>query len=288
MIIAIDGQLCDELEAVVSVYDHGFLYGVGLFETFRTYEGIPFLLKEHLERLKHGCQHLAIAYQTDVQLISDTVAALLKANQLTDGYFRLSVSGGVDLLGLPQNVYTQPKEIMYVKALPSQDPEFNLKGRPIQMLSLRRNTPEGAVREKSFHYLNNILGKRELANYPWATGAEGIFLNESGYLAEGIVSNLFFIRGQTCYTPALETGILSGITRAYVLKLAKRIRLTVIEGLFFKEELLHADEVFLTNSIQEIVPVSVIYDLTGKLYEPNGGKRGEWTKRLMSLYALRK
>jgi 4-amino-4-deoxychorismate lyase len=284
MIILLNGSLCDEKEAVVSAYDHGFLYGMGLFETFRTYHGKAFLLEEHLERLEQGCKELLIQLQAKLSYWEQQIEHLLAVNQLKDGYFRLSVSAGTDLLGLPSKPYLKPTVILYVKPLPLLDEQLYVSGKPLQLLRLRRNSPEGAGRLKSFHYMNNIMAKQELVEYPWAIGAEGLFLNEAGAVAEGIVSNIFFIRQGRGYTPQLSTGILSGITRQLVLNLAEEMNLPMEQGLFSWQELVEADEIFLTNSIQEVVPVNVLYDLEGTPHPISNGKIGRVGQELLQRY----
>jgi 4-amino-4-deoxychorismate lyase len=287
MKISLNGSICDEQEAVVSVYDHGFLYGIGLFETFRTYKGKAFLLEKHLERLRQGCAELWIELQLNVQQINMQVTALLAANELQEGYFRLSVSAGTDLLGLPDRPYAAPTVLLYVKPLPLQEEKLYINGKALQLLRLRRNSPEGGERLKSFHYMNNILAKRELSNYPWAAGAEGLFLNGAGFVAEGIVSNMFFIRDGVCHTPHLDTGILPGITRALVIDLAEQAGVTVETGLYNWEGLLAADEIFITNSIQEIVPITTLFNVEGKGYLISEGKTGPFTRRLRQMYRER-
>ena len=284
MIISVNGRLCDEREAVVSVYDHGFLYGIGLFETFRTYGGRPFLLGRHLKRLAEGCDALGIRHRPDAGDVAREIARLLKANGLADAYVRYSVSAGTDQLGLPAGDYEQPNVIVYVKPLPPADPELRLKGKPLQMLELRRNSPEWPVRFKSFHYMNNVLAKRELRGYPWATGAEGLFLDGTGSVAEGITSNVSMIRGRTCLTPPVDTGLLPGVTRAYVMELARREQLEVLEERFTWEQLAEADELFLTNSVQEIVPVCRVYDTSGRCFVIGDGNAGFYTRKLMDRY----
>jgi 4-amino-4-deoxychorismate lyase len=284
MIISLNGSLCDEQEAMVSVYDHGFLYGMGLFETFRTYQGEAFLLPEHLERLKQGCRELSIELNTQILYWTQQVSLLLAANHLEDGYFRISVSAGTELLGLPSEPYHNPTVILYIKPLPALDKQLYVTGRPLQLLRLRRNSPEGALRLKSFHYMNNILAKRELAEYPWAIGAEGLFLNEAGALAEGIVSNVFFIKHDKCCTPQLTTGILPGITRKLVLEIAVQMELSVEQGLYSWLDLVEADEIFITNSIQELVPVSTLFDLDGRKQVISQGRIGKITDDLRREY----
>jgi 4-amino-4-deoxychorismate lyase len=286
MQIAMNGVLCASETAVISVYDHGFLYGIGLFETFRTYGGRPFLLKEHLARLAGGCSELAIVYEPDEERINHMVGQLLEANGLEDGYFRLSVSAGTDILGLPGGSYEEPNEILYVKPLPVPSAAQGSEGRPLQLLDTRRNTPEGELRLKSFHYMNSILGKRELARYPWATGAEGLFLDDCGFISEGTVSNIFFVSEGVLRTPALETCILPGITRDWILATAQAAGITVEEGFYPWEALLEADEIFLTGSIQGLTPVTRLYDPDGGSLIVGGASVGAVTARLSELYAL--
>lgn len=286
MIISMNGRYVEEREAMVSVYDHGFLYGIGLFETFRTYEGHPYLLEHHLRRLEQGCAQLSIHYRRAAEEVRQTVEELLRRNGLRDGYFRYTVTAGQDLLGLPSGRYEQPSLIMYVKALPPLPPSLYDQGKTLQLLRLPRNTPEGNVRLKSLHYMNNILGKRELQQYPWAvdSGAEGLFLDQRGFVAEGIVSNVFWVAGRELRTSSLETGILPGVTRHAVMALAGQAGLVIREGLYDWEDLKRADEVFLTNSIQEIVPVRSVYDPAGCLAKIGDGAPGPWTKRLLASY----
>ncbi len=282
MIVSMNGRLIDENQAVISVFDHGFLYGIGLFETFRTYSGIPFLLDEHLARLAASCDELGIAYHPQTEDIRTKIDQALLANSLTDGYIRLSISAGVEPLGLPAGDYLQPTEIVYVKSLP----EHSTRSKPLQLLQLRRNAPESRVRMKSSHYMNNILGSRELKTYPWATGAEGLFLNKDNHITEGLVSNLFFVyRGVLC-TPSVDTGILPGITRAFILDLADQLDIPYEEGDYSWELLCLAEDIFLTNSIQEIIPVSSLLDSRGEAVWTRGDEEMNEpiTHRLMESY----
>ncbi|WP_438448992.1 aminotransferase class IV [Gorillibacterium sp. sgz5001074] len=285
MQIAMNGALCASEQAVVSVYDHGFLYGMGLFETYRTYGGAPFLLEEHLLRLADGCRELGIRYEPRPEHIRQLTASLLEANGLEDGYFRLSVSAGTEALGLPAGDYAEPREILYVKTLPPRDAELYETGKALQLLETRRNTPEGDMRLKSFHYMNSILGKRELARYPRAAGAEGLFLDDMGFVAEGLVSNVFFVQDGVLRTPALETNILPGITRDWVLRTAVAAAVLPTEkGFYSWDELLEADEIFVTNSIQELVPVTRLMDPEGHEGTVSDRKAGPVTRRLSELY----
>ncbi|MGF9917486.1 aminodeoxychorismate lyase [Paenibacillus ehimensis] len=284
MKIDLNGNVIEEQKAVVSVYDHGFLYGMGLFETFRTYGGRPFLLEWHLERLAAGCRELDICYVPDPNRLQFRIRRLLEANELTDAYFRFTVTAGTDILGLPAEPYKHPSEVLYVKPLPPVDSSVYVSGKPLQLLESRRNSPEGKIRHKSLHYMNNILAKQELRRYPWAGQAEGLLLDARGFLSEGIVSNVFFVRGGELHTPSAETGLLPGITRRYVMTAARETGLSVSEGLYKWEDLTGADEVFLTNSIQEIIPVTRLFDREGNGHAVGDGLAGPITGRLLSWY----
>jgi len=283
-----NGTLIEEKQAVVSVYDHGFLYGMGLFETFRTYGGRPFLLDRHQRRLAAGCEQLGIAYRPQAGEWEGIIAELIQANESDllgrDAYIRFTVTAGQDILGLPSGEYNQPQVIVYVKPIPPKDEQLYRTGKPLQLLKLPRNTPEGAFRLKSLHYMNNIMAKQEMRGYPWAAGAEGLFTDSRGYLAEGIVSNLFFIREGTLRTPSLDTGILAGVTRELVLELANGMGIHTEEGLYTWDDLLQAEEIFITNSIQEIVPITMLYDLQGNGVPASQGCAGAATIKLMNIY----
>lgn len=287
MMIAINGELCEAKDAKVSVYDHGFLYGMGLFETFRTYRGKSFLLNEHLQRLQYSCREIGMDWTADADNLNRLINQLLEANQLQDAYIRLTVSAGEGPVGLPSDVYSHVNTIIYVKELPIYNTDLYIQGKPLQRLRLRRNTPEGSARLKSFHFMNNILAKRELSSYPWAGQAEGLFLNEQDDVAEGIVSNVFFIREGICYTPAIETGILAGITRGFVMRLCPSLGIQADEGRYTWEQLLQADEIFITNSIQEIVPITALFDEQGRHQTVGQGRIGRITKQLLDRYRER-
>lgn len=302
MKLLLDGQLTDSREAVISVYDHGFLYGMGLFETFRTYGGRPWLLRRHAQRLAEGCISLGISYRPDPDAMAAGVARLLEANGLADAYIRWSVSAGSGEVGLPAGEYEAPREIVYAKPLGADDPSTR-PGKTLRLLRLRRTRPEnGELRLKSFHYMNNIAAKRELLAGGASASIEGLFLNERDEIVEGLVSNVFWVRDGALYTPSLDTGPLAGVTRAYVLDQARRAGLACHEGRYAWEDLLRADECFVTNSIQEIVPVVAVQEPDGQPTRGPGcsdgfasnrakadaidaaGAPGPWTRRLMTAY----
>ncbi|OUS69932.1 4-amino-4-deoxychorismate lyase [Paenibacillus sp. MY03] len=304
MKIWLNGSIVDGGEAVISVYDHGFLYGLGLFETFRTYGGKPYLLERHLDRLCGGCRELGIPFAMKADELRREIASLLAANELADGYIRLTVSAGVGELGLPAGDYNAPTVLILAKSLPPAGADALRRGRELRLLRTRRNSPEGTVRFKSLHYMNNIIAKREMlglmqereqqsfhlqqqvvqiASLP-SPGAEGLMLSRDGWLTEGIVSNLFFLRQGVIYTPCIETGILPGVTRARVIELARDTGYEVEEGLYTWEQLLEAEEVWLTNSIQELVPVTRLSDWDGLERKVGIGEAGALTLELLDMY----
>jgi len=267
-----NGQLVNKEEAAISPFDHGFLYGMGLFETFRVYEGHPFLLDDHIKRLNDGLQTLGITKTFTRDEVNEWIQQLLKKNNISDANVRLNVSAGVGEVGVLTGPYLEPNVIMFMKPLPKAGEMFNKKA---VLLELNRNTPEGEWRLKSHHYMNNILAKKEIGN---DSNIEGIFLTREGYLAEGIVSNLFWIKENILYTPSIQTGILNGITRQFIMKLAERNHFTIEEGFFEPNVLSEAEEVFVTNSIQEIVPISTF----GYIDFP--GNKGKWVQEFQKQY----
>ena len=267
-----NGDIIRREDARISPFDHGFLYGMGLFETFRTYSGHPFLLDDHLNRLHSGLDVLNISARYDREEIVKAIHLLLQENNLEDAYFRLNVSAGLGEIGLQTEPYHHPNFILFAKPLPPRNP---LQEKKAVTLTLKRNTPEGLERLKSHHYLNNILAKREIGD---SLDYEGIFLTREGFLAEGVVSNLFWLKDNKLFTPSIETGILNGITRQFVMKIANISGMDIHEGFFTVDQAMEADEMFVTNSIQEIVPLSS-FDGKGM-----PGAMGEKVKVLQRLY----
>lgn len=240
----------DELK--ISPFDHGFLYGVGFFETFRTYDGHVFLFQSHMERLKRALDEYRIAMPYTDEEILAVVEKLDEAAGGTDGYFRLNVSAGVHDIGLAPTAYVTPNVILFRKELLKVEKGAGKDG---VWLTTPRSEPESSVRHKSHHFLNNVGGRLELSSLK---ELEGIFLTNEGHVAEGITSNVFWIKDHCVYTPSVETGILPGTTRAFVIELAKSMGMTVKEGFYLKSEVELADEVFVTNAIQELVPLRSI------------------------------
>lgn len=274
MYVYFNGQFAEKDEVRISPFDHGFLYGLGVFETFRIYSGHPFLLDDHLERLNKGLKSLNIDHAFERSQVVEILQKLLVKNGLDHAYIRLNVSAGNGEVGLQTESYTDPNILIFCKPLP---PPGGLLEKKAFLLDLKRNSPEGPERLKSHHYLNNVLAKREVGD---AADTEGIFLTKEGFLAEGIVSNIFWYRKGILFTPAVGTGILNGITRTFVITLARAAGIEVCEGFYKPEEAEDAEELFLTNSIQEIVPVT---SFQGKNYP---GKEGRIAAELYRHYEM--
>lgn len=255
-------EVVEEDELMIPVKDHGFLYGVGLFETFRVYEGVPFLYKEHIQRLREGTAMLGIDFTVNEHELRKELEWLLQINRLKNAYIRLTVTAGVGHFGMPNEMYYNPSVLWQIKALQplADEPLLNKKA---VILQTRRNTPETRYRLKTLNFLNSIVAKQEIMN---KEETEGFFLTKDGFLAEGIVSNLFFVKENKLYTPDLNTGILNGITRNKIIQLAGQLDIPVIQGYFEPIEVMASDELFITNSIQEVVP---IVQLEERIYSYN-------------------
>ncbi|GMK42559.1 4-amino-4-deoxychorismate lyase [Paenibacillus sp. CCS19] len=284
MKVGYNGSVIEAEKAVVGVFDHGFLYGLGLFETFRTYGGQPHLLDRHLRRLLDGCRALQINYRPDESMIREWLVQVMAANGLADAYVRMTVSAGDEGLGLPTGAYEKPNAWLLVKQLPATPPSVYEQGRELRLLHTVRNTPEGDIRLKSLHYMNNIIAKQELLSAGASAGAEGLLLTKEGYLSEGIVSNLFFVRDSRVCTPSLEAGILPGITRERVMELAAAAGFPVEEGLYRWNDLIEADEVWITSSIQELIPITTLTDSDGQQHRVGSGQAGPIHRQLLAGY----
>ncbi|MBD3861493.1 aminodeoxychorismate lyase [Bacillus sp. 28A-2] len=251
MIIYLNGQYIEEKDATLSPFDHGFLYGIGVFETFTSLAGQVFLLDWHLERLNQSLCDLCIESTIEKPFVLDIIHTLLNKNHIAGGHarIRLNVSAGRGRgNGFSADPYEEP--VVFVMISPFR-PESILDEKQGVILQTRRNTPEGPRRLKSHHYMNNLLAKREVGNDP---SIEGIFLTKEEDVAEGITSNVFWRKEDVVYTPSLDTGILSGVTRRYCIEMLHAMGASLEEGRYPVSHLLSADEAWMTNSVQGIVP----------------------------------
>lgn len=274
MYIYLNSEFIQAEDARISPFDHGYLYGLGVFETFRVYKGHPFLLNDHMSRLKKAMGELNIQLDESSLKIEEVIQHLLLLNHLQDEdvSVRLNVSAGDGGLMFGALEYHEPTVMMFMRKLPELPADLEKRG---LLLSVPRNTPEGKERIKSHHYLNNVLAKREAGNDP---SIEGIFLTKEGFVAEGIVSNLFWVKDECVYTPSLDTGILNGITRQFIIRCLEKEGMRWKEGRFPADELLQADEVFAVNSVQEIIPLK---EIGSSVFS---GKNGAVTQTLKRIY----
>lgn len=252
MLCWMNGNYLDASELKVSPFDHGFLYGLGFFETFRTYEGEPVFLQEHFNRLCEGLKEYRIAMPYSICDFEQIIRQLNEAATNQDGYFRINVSAGEHDIGLAPTEYPSPNVIVFRKPLGNKR---GVREKEAIWLQTPRTRPEHDVRYKSHHYGNNVSARLEVPNL---VSFEGFFTTENGIVAEGITSNIFWAKDDILYTPSLDTGILPGVTRQWVIILAKQLGYRVHEGIYLRIELEQADECFITNSVQELVPISHI------------------------------
>jgi len=253
MKIYIDGQYYDKENAKLSVFDHGLLYGDGVFEGMRCYGGRVFRLDRHLDRLWDSAQAIALRIPMTKPEMAAAVNDALAANGIQDGYVRLLVTRGVGNLGLDPNKCPRPSVVIIADHIELYPEEFYKKGLEIVTVSVPRNHPAAlSPRIKSLNYLNNILAKIEGLQ---AGCVEALMLNHKGELAECTGDNIFLVRGGRLSTPPVDAGILEGITRDAVIELARAAGIDVAETPLTKYDAYVADECFLTGSAAEIVPV---------------------------------
>lgn len=256
MKIYIDGKYYSENNAKISVFDHGLLYGDGVFEGIRAYNGRVFKLKEHVDRLYYSAKAILLTIPITPAEMMKAVVDTCRRNKLRDGYIRLVVTRGKGTLGLNPNRCKNPSIIVIAGKIQLYPPEFYEKGMEIVTVPTTRNLHNSVNPAiKSLNYLNNILAKIE-ANI--AGVEEAIMLNSQGYVAECTGDNLFLIKGNELLTPPLAAGALYGITRGVVIELAKEKGLQVSEPNLTRYDVYNADECFLTGTGAEIVPVTKV------------------------------
>ncbi len=260
MYVYLNDRIIPRSEAVISIFDHGFLYGDGIYETMRVYNGVVFKLDEHLNRLYRSASMIGLALPKDTDAIKIAVYETLSANDLSNAYVRLTVSRGRGPLGLDPDLCKEPTFLIIAEEFKEYPKAFYENGVRLIIPKTKRNFPEALNPQiKSLNFLNNILAKIEAKQ---ADAYEALMLNISGKLTEGTISNVFFIKDEILCTPSIECGILDGITRRVVIELATREGITVKEGEFTKQDIYSASEVFITNTTLEVMPVSRVDDRT--------------------------
>ncbi|RJX18771.1 MAG: branched-chain-amino-acid transaminase [Ammonifex sp.] len=251
--IYMDGEFVPEEKAAVSVFDHGLLYGDGVFEGIRAYHGRVFKLKEHLDRLYDSAKYILLEIPITKKQMEKVVIETCRRNGISDGYIRLVVTRGKGDLGLDPKKCPKPTIFCIAATIQLYPPEFYEKGLDVITVPTRRNMPEALnVRVKSLNYLNNILGRIEAG----LTGVqEAIMLTGDGYVAEATGDNIFIVKNGRLVTPPPHLGILEGITRNAVMELARGMGIEVFERVFTRYDVFTADECFLTGTAAELIPV---------------------------------
>lgn len=253
MQIYIDGRFYSEDEAKISVFDHGLLYGDGVFEGIRTYGGRVFEMDPHIDRLYASAQAIALDIPLSRGELIEAMMETIRRNGVRDGYIRLVVTRGKGDLGLNPNKCPKPTVFCIADSIKLYPPEVYEKGFKVKTLATRRNDPQAiSPAVKSLNYLNNVLGALELRD---AGVDEGLFLTTAGYVCECTADNFFLIKGRRLMTPHPALGALAGITRGVVMRLAAEMGMEVEEGFYTLYEVYNADEAFLTGTAAEVGPV---------------------------------
>lgn len=277
MMIYMNGKLVPEKDAVVSVFDHGLLYGDGVFEGIRAYHGRVFRLEEHVNRLYKSAAAIALEIPVTKEEMAAAVVKTCNANAIRDGYVRLVVTRGAGTLGLNPYLCKEPQIIIIAGAIQLYPKELYATGMNVVTVGTLRNHVEAInPRIKSLNYLNNVLAKIEAIN---AGVMECIMLNPQGFVAEASGDNIFVLRGKTLVTPPVWCGALEGITRNVVMQLAPACGLEVKEDVLTRYDLYTADELFLTGTAAEIISVvNVDRRVIGN------GKPGPYTQALLKAF----
>lgn len=246
----VNGEFVPKKDAKISVWDHGLLYGDGVYEAIRVYDGNIFKLREHIDRLYNSAKAIKIEIPMTKEKLLEAVVELVRRNKLKNGYLRIIVTRGVGLMGVDPRNCEKPTIIIM-----SELREALFGGKPISVIiSSIRRFPSQCLdpKIKSLNYLNNVLAKIQAIE---AGADDAIMLNMEGYVAEAVTENIFVVRKNVVYTPPLEAGILEGITRNVVIEIAKNLGLEVREENLTIYDLYTADEIFLTGTAAEITPV---------------------------------
>jgi branched-chain amino acid aminotransferase len=251
--VYLDGAFVPSEQATVSVFDHGLLYGDGVFEGIRAYNGLVFRLDEHISRLYDSARVIGLRIPLTPAEMGEVVCDTVRLNGLRDAYIRLVITRGTGDLGLDPDKCPSPSVICIADGIKLFPEELYQRGLRIITAATRRNVPEALnPRIKSLNYLNNIMAKKE-ANQ--AGVLEAVMLTHEGFVAEGTGDNLFFVKNGVVCTPAISQGILHGITRACILDLARKRGIPVSEMTVARYDLFTADECFLTGTAAEVIPV---------------------------------
>lgn len=274
MKVYLNGELVDKESARISVFDHGYLYGDGVFEGIRAYNGVIFKLKEHIDRLYRSAHMIMLEIPLSKQEMQEAIITTMRANNLKDAYIRVVVSRGEGDLGLDPRKCKNPNVVIITDKIVLYPQELYEKGMEIITVPTRRNIPEAINPQiKSLNYLNNILAKIEAINSGYQ---EAIMLNHDGFVVECTGDNIFILKENILFTPPAYLGALKGITRDTVIELARKKGIEVKEDAITRYDLYNAQECFLTGTAAEIVPVVKI---DGRVI--GDGKPGKVTLQLI-------
>lgn len=277
MIIYLNGKYVPEEEAKVSVFDHGFLYGDGVFEGIRVYNGRVFRLKEHLDRFYESAKSILLEIPESYEEMKEAILETVRRNKLRDAYIRAVVSRGPGDLGLDPQKCSRATTVIIASSIVLYPQELYEKGLSVVTVATRRNSPDALDPQiKSLNYLNNVLIKIE-ANRAGVT--EAIVLNREGYVTEGSADNVFIVKKSVVITPPTYLGALNGITRQVIMEVAGKAGYQVLEKPFTRHELYTADECFLTGTAAEAIPV---VEVDGR--KIGDGKPGPVTKDLIQRF----
>jgi branched-chain amino acid aminotransferase len=251
--VYIGGKFFDKADAKISVYDHGLLYGDGVFEGIRSYSGHVFRLADHIDRLYDSAKAIHLVIPISKAEMTKAVIDTLNINDIKDGYVRLIITRGAGSLGLDPRKTTDPQIIVIADSISLYPPELYEHGLKIITAGTMRNHPAALnPRVKSLNYLNSILAKIEGTN---AGCLEALMLNHKGEVAECTGDNIFIIKNRELHTPSIDAGILQGITRDAVMDLARGVGIKVVERAMDRHDIYTADECFLTGTAAEVIPV---------------------------------
>ena len=280
MKVYIDGQFVDAEDAKISVFDHGLLYGDGIFEGIRLYQGCVFRLDEHLERLEFSAKAILLNMPWSRQELSDIVCESCRLNGLVDGYIRLVVTRGKGNLGLSPKSCVVPTLVVIADRLSLYPPEYYEEGLKIITVPTRRvNSAALSPGVKSLNYLNNIMAKMEADQLGYI---EALMLNDQGYIAECTGDNVFIVRKGILFTPPFYAGALKGVTREVVLEIAGSLGVPVVQENLTRYDIWVADECFLSGTAAEVIPVVEVDSRS-----IGAGKPGEMTAQFLAEFRSR-
>ncbi len=283
-IVNIDGLLVPPERAFISVFDRGFLYGDSVYEVLRTYGGVPFELDLHLDRLERSAALIGLCLPWERERFGAEVRRTIEASQNPEAYVRLIVTRGAGEIGLDPALARGAAVIVIAKELVTPPSSAYETGVKVALVGVRRNLREAIdPAAKTGNYLNNVLAMGEAQRQ----GAfEALMLDREGRVTEASSANVFTVREGALTTPPVEVGILEGVTRKLVLALARQLDIVVREEQLSPEDLLQADEVFLTSTLRELVPVVALLDRTGE-HTLGGGRPGPMTRHLLEAFRAR-